>query len=117
MQKVAKADWNPPGAPDDLSSEAKELFDFYVGQRIQVRNPAQVAAFVEGLRAMDRANEARVILKKDGLLGKSKRSGLSRRHPAVDILENAEAHFRKIWRRLELFKNSERDGFTFVDIV
>ena len=114
MEKVA---FTPAGPPSDLTVESKEIYDFYVGQGIKVRNPGQVAAFIEALRAMDRANEARAILKTDGMVKTSARSKLPRRHPACEILTNAEQHFRRIWKRLGLYGNQKQEGLQFVDIV
>jgi phage terminase small subunit len=114
---LEKVTFTPPEPASDLSKEATDIYRFYVDQGIKIRNPGQIAAFVEALRAMDRANQAREILKAEGLLGKSKRSGLSRRHPACEILTDAERHFRRIWKGLGLYGNAVQDGFTYVDIV
>ena len=114
MEKVT---FTPPEPPSDLSHEAKEIYSFYVGQGIKIRNPGQVAAFIEALRAMDRANEARAILKTDGMVKTSARSRLPRRHPACEIVASAEQHFRRIWKRLGLYGNQKQEGLQFVDIV
>ena len=116
MKKVAKIDWTAPPAPDDLSDEAVKLYEFYVGGKIIIKAPAQITAFVEGLRSLDRAAEARRILKAEGLTAISKRSGLAKRHPAVDVLENAEINFRKIFKKLNILRNDIYDGFHYNDI-
>ena len=117
MGKDKRYKYKPPEPPGDLSIESKKLYDFYVGQGVKIRAPAQVKVFIEALRSLDLANEAREILKKEGLIGVSKRSGLSRKHPAFDVLKSAEKNYRKIWQNLELYDNFTTDEYGFPEDI
>lgn len=90
----------PIQTPAGLSERAAALWNEVVPLRVW--SPERRALLEDGLRARDRADAARELLHRDGLLVKSERSGLEHPHPALRVLEAAEAAFSRAWRRLEL---------------
>lgn len=52
------------------------------------------------LRAYDRAEQARIMLKKEGLTITSERSGVRHVHPAVGVEATARGQFLAAWKQL-----------------
>ena len=106
-----------PDPPDYLSEKTKDLYRFYVG--LTVRAPGQIAMFVKGLEAMDTADLAAELIREEGLTTTSKRSGMSRQHPAFAIKKESLAVAIKVWKTLRLDVNHRPnpDGFGSIDIV
>ena len=106
---------NFPDAPEHLSQKAKDLFNFYVG--LTVKAPAQIEMFLKGLQALDMADEAAELLRIEGLVQTSERSGLSRQHPAIAIQKESLGVFMKVWKTLGLNLNSYQNGYSYEDFV
>ena len=96
MTDEKKENW--PKAPDNFSQKAKVLYSEYVGTVI--RAPAAIALLVAGLESFDRMNEARSLVRKEGLTTKTGKSGVLHVHPALAIEKEAKAQFIRIWRTL-----------------
>ena len=88
-----------PSPPADLSERSKQLWHELKGE---VRSPGQFKLFEVALRALERADEAREIIKRDGMIVTTARSGAKHQHPALAILKEAEAEAVKIFRSLNL---------------
>lgn len=110
---MTKSEW--PAAPEYLSEKAKQLFIFYVG--LTVRAPGQVALFLRGLEAMDQADEAGVLIRKQGLSQTSKRSGLERQNPLLNCQKESTATMLKVWKSLGLDSNWRPGGMGYENIV
>ena len=52
------------------------------------------------LQAYDRMQQARILLKKEGLIITSERSGVRHAHPAIGIEATARQQFLTAWRNL-----------------
>ena len=104
-----------PDPPKHLSKKAAELYIFYVG--LSIRAPGQIALLIKGLEALDQADKAGFIIRKDGLTQTSERSGLSRQHPLLNTQKEAIACFLKVWKVLGLDSNKYQDGFSFNEFV
>ena len=68
-----------PKAPKHLSERSKKLWPEYAGPVI--KSPGRLVVFQTGLEALDRAEEARKILKKEGIITVTGRSGVSSEIP------------------------------------
>jgi P27 family predicted phage terminase small subunit len=106
-----------PEPPEHLSEKAKALFSFYVG--MTVRSPGQIALFIRGLDAMDRADECGQIIRAEGLSQTSERSKMTRQHPLLNTQREASAEMLKIWKNLGLHINRRlsKGGFGYENIT
>jgi P27 family predicted phage terminase small subunit len=84
--------------PRGLSKEARQLWrTICTGWAID-----EQAAVILGLalQAHDRMNEARLILKDEGLICKTLRTGALHQHPAVQIELQARQQMLQAWKQL-----------------
>ncbi|MFC1660556.1 hypothetical protein ACFL3S_03680 [Gemmatimonadota bacterium] len=95
-----KIDHDPQPA-GDLSEESKRLFLETVAHEPARWNPPKVALLNEGLRARDRAEEARRTLAAQGVTFTSD-SGVVHVHPAVRIEKDSTGIFIRVWNQLGL---------------
>ncbi|MFC1660329.1 hypothetical protein ACFL3S_02535 [Gemmatimonadota bacterium] len=87
--------------PDDLSEESRRLWEAATGDEPARWKPTMVALLNEGLRARDRAQQARAVLEREGVSFTSD-SGLVRAHPLLRVEKDASGLFLRIWRALGL---------------
>ena len=99
-----KENINFPEPPEHLSEKARALYRQYVGA--DIATSARIALFLRGLEALDLADECSEIIRRDGVVRVSERSGLSRQHPLLHSLKIATETVLKVWNALGL--NSER---------
>jgi phage terminase small subunit len=92
-----------PVPPDDLSPSAREWFQIVVDT--YQCDEHQLRLLLQASRAWDRAEQARKILAKEGIVYKD-RFGAPRPHPAVAIERNAQIAFLRLLRALN-FDNEE----------
>jgi len=88
---------NPP-PPRGLSTRARALWTKVVDGSTTSSRRALIA---EALCALSEAEQARRVLKREGLTFTTP-SGMVRQHPAVQIEREARKEFRVIWRQLDL---------------
>jgi phage terminase small subunit len=89
-----------PEPPPHLSEKAKTLWQQYAGPVL--RSPGQLALLQSGLEALDRADQARELIAREGMTIVSERGKIAHQHPALNILKEAESTVVKIWRVLNL---------------
>jgi P27 family predicted phage terminase small subunit len=97
-----------PGVPKHLSERSKKLWRELIGGR--VKSPERVALFQAALEALDRADQARMILAKEGLTFETENTGTVHVHPVAKIEKDARAAFARIWSQLALHWNYDIDG-------
>jgi phage terminase small subunit len=88
----------PP--PADLSESSKALWDSLVPRR--ARSPERLELLTAALRARDRCEQLRQILRDEGLVIETAKSGVKHANPCMPMLESAEKHFARLWRELSL---------------
>jgi phage terminase small subunit len=86
--------------PEGLSERSAALWRDLVPRRVASLQRQQL--LVEGLRSLDRIEEARRVIAAEGLILRSARSGVAHAHPAVAIERQARVSFFRIWRELGL---------------
>jgi phage terminase small subunit len=92
-----------PSPPEHLSGRSKELWCEYIGH--EIKSPGRITLFQTGLEALDRAEQARLLVEKEGLTTVTGRSGVSHAHPALAIEKEAKSQFVRIWKILGLYFN------------
>jgi P27 family predicted phage terminase small subunit len=97
--------FNPPS---HLSNRAKKLWSEIVPRRAE--SPERLTLFQTALEALDRADEAASIIKKEGMTITTVTTGTVHSHPAVKIEREARQVFIKCWRHLDLQWNEATDG-------
>jgi phage terminase small subunit len=97
-----------PDPPDHLSPRSKTLWN-EIGpdsaQSVQRR-----VLFQTALECLDRADQARELVKMEGLTTTTKTTGALHINPLVKLEKEAIAQFVKIWGLLHLQWNSAIDG-------
>jgi len=93
--------------PHYLGPRATRLWRKLVPER--ARSQERLALLEIALSALDRADQAREIVAREGLVVTSERSGLSRPHPAIRIENVARAEFLKVWWILGFESNHVED--------
>ena len=97
-----------PNAPNDLSERSKSLWNAIIGRR--VKSAGRTAQFLEALRALDRADEAREQIEKEELVIPSKNGGIPHQNPLLKIEQESRTLFNKIWSQLNLSWDPKVDG-------
>ena len=90
----------PPEPPEHLSARSKELWRELVRRRAD--SAERQALLLAGLEDLDRVAVMRELIARDGVMLTSRRSGLSRVHPAVKLETDARRRFVRIWKTLGL---------------
>ena len=80
------------------------------GIGIRVGSPGRIALMQTALEALDRADQARELLSREGITTTTTSTGAVHIHPAVRIEKDSRALFARIWSQLELGWDSEIDG-------
>jgi phage terminase small subunit len=97
-----------PPPPAHLSERAAALWSAIAGRR--ARSPERLALLCFALEALDLASAARAQIVSDGVVEGSKRSRVTRVHPAVRVEAQARAEFLKIWGVLGLAWDGDLDA-------
>ena len=85
--------------PAHLSDRAKAIWRSVLKSG---RSRQRLAMVQTALEALDRADEAREIINKDGMLISTKEGGMSHSHPLLKIEKDNRALFARLWRELDL---------------
>jgi P27 family predicted phage terminase small subunit len=97
----------PAEPPAHLSERAKKIWREVV---YRVRSPGRVVMLQTALEALDRADEAREAVSKEGLTVTTKTTGAVHVHPLLKVEKDQRALFSKLWRELALHWDSKIDG-------
>ena len=90
----------PIPAPDHLSDRSKALWRGVVPSR--AKSAARLALVATALEALDRANECREAIAKEGMTSRTETTGALHVHPLVKVEAEARRQFAAIWRSLDL---------------
>jgi P27 family predicted phage terminase small subunit len=101
-----QAEKYPP--PDHLSDAAKALWREIVPKR--GKSPGRLALLAVALEAKDRADEARELVKTEGMISQKEGSKMAHVHPALRIEKDARAQFLSAWNQLSLSWDTQVDG-------
>ncbi|HEX4276454.1 MAG TPA: P27 family phage terminase small subunit [Bryobacteraceae bacterium] len=96
-----------PTAPEHLSIRARSLWDELIPR---AQTSGRRVLLQTALEALDRADQARQMIAAEGLVSRTKATGVVRIHPAAKIEREARADFTKIWTTLGF----ARQGYTHV---
>jgi phage terminase small subunit len=88
--------------PTHLSERAKAIWHECVPSTIRCME--RLALLRAGLEALDRAEQARLAIERDGLTTVTERSGVSHANPMVKIEKDARAQFLAVWQALDFHK-------------
>ena len=102
----------PPG---HLSGRAKQLWLSLVPRR--GRSPERLALLQTALEALDRADQARVHLAREGLTTTSKHSKVVHIHPLARLEREARQQFVRIWNGLGLTWDYDLDSTRYPESV
>ena len=91
-QKPATAPPAPPEPPEYLSESSKELWRDVIASK-NAETPQRRALLAVALTAKDRAEEARQLIARDGLISQTKKSGVMHTHPAQKIERESQTVF------------------------
>ena len=94
--------------PAHISDGGKALWRAVVPDR--VLSPGRVALLQEALSALDRADQARVILEKEGLTVVTESTGMVRAHPLIRVEKDSRQLFIRAWDILGLTWDGLIDG-------
>ncbi len=97
-----------PGPPPHLSARSKALWSEIVPRR--ARSPERLALLQAGLEALDRVDDCRAVLAKEGLTFKTKTTDALHCHPLVKVEKEQRQLFIRCWDALSLQWNREIDG-------
>jgi phage terminase small subunit len=98
----------PDPPPEHLSERSKALWQALAPDH--ARSLQRRTLFQVGLEALDRADEARVIIETEGLVSTTATTGVPHINPLVRIEREARAQFVKIWGLLHLEWDQQIDG-------
>lgn len=90
----------PPEPPEHLSPRSQGIWRDLVTRNVV--SSGRLALFQSGLEALDRADEAREAIKRDGLLVGGKEGTLPHANPLLRVEKDARTLFARIWSDLNL---------------
>ncbi|MDI7245859.1 MAG: hypothetical protein QME92_00055 [Bacillota bacterium] len=108
MRRTAKVDPAALEPPAHLSERSKALWRQVVPDR--AKSPGRLALLQTALEALDRADQARQVLDREGLFTTTPGSGVTHVHPAARIEREARALFLRAWTELGLEWDAVVDG-------
>ena len=108
MKKTEQDEATIPDAPEHLSARSKELWRSLV--RTEAKSLERQTLFQAGLEALDRADEARLLVQAEGMIARTTTTGAVHVHPAVKMEREARSQFVRIWDLLGLKWNEGIDG-------
>jgi phage terminase small subunit len=88
-----------PDPPGRLSDRSKQLWTDLVGKRI---GGSRIATFQTALEYLDLADAARQERNENGLVLRTKRTGVPHLNPVLRVEQQAREAFIKTWRELGL---------------
>lgn len=97
-----------PEPPEHLSERAKGLWREVVPRR--ALSPGRLALLQTALEALDRAEECRVAIGRDGLVSKTETTGAVHVHPLLKAEKDSRQLFARLWTALDLQWDFEVDG-------
>jgi hypothetical protein len=97
-----------PAPPEHLSERSKALWNDIGPQKIH--SLGRQVFFQTALEALDRAEEARVIIQAEGLVSVTASTKAVHVHPAAKIERENRALFAKLWADLYLKFDQAIDG-------
>ena len=103
MEETEKKEWPEPA--EHLSERSKGLWRELVGTR--VKGTSRIVSFGIALEYLDLAEQARQKRLKDGLVAKTKRTGVPHLNPVLRVEQQAMQSFVKLWERLGLNREKE----------
>ena len=99
--------------PAYLSDRSQQLWeDIVVTKRKHMISPGRVVLLEQALTALDRADEARDVIKKEGMTTKTITTGAVHVHPLVKVERENRALFARLWKQLGLDFDARVDGRT-----
>ena len=97
--------------PKHLSENSKVIWQEYADKI--VKSPARKAMLQTGLEALDRAEEARQLIEKEGMITTTGKSGVSHKHPAVGIEKDSRSLALKVFKALNIHMDHVWDNSIF----
>jgi P27 family predicted phage terminase small subunit len=94
--------------PEHLSEKSKSLWRELVPAR--AKSPGRIALLAVALEAKDRADEARELVKSEGMISQKEGSKMLHVHPALKIEKDARSQFLSAWNQLSLCWDGMVDG-------
>jgi phage terminase small subunit len=94
-----------PNPPDHLLERSKQLWVELVGSRI--KGTSRIVTFQTALEYLDLADTARQERLENGMVVKTKRTGVPHLNPVLRVEQQAMASFLKIWQQLGLNREKE----------
>lgn len=99
-----------PGPPDHLSERARELWRQVIHG---ARSPGRQALLQTALEALDRADEAREVISREGLTTTTKTTGAVHIHPLLKVERENRALFARLWKENGFGWDHEIDSVLF----
>jgi phage terminase small subunit len=97
--------------PQHLSARAQSLWHAVVPSR--ARSPERLALLQVALESLDRADQARLAVEKNGMTTTTKTTGAVHLHPLLRVEREARQQFSRLWEQLNLSWNPQIDGSVF----
>src|SRR5262249_27983252 len=99
----------PAEPPEHLSGKSKALWRAVVFREV---SPGRLQLICTALEALDRAEEARLLIAKTGLITKTGTTGVVHASPLLKIERENRGLFARIWGELHLSWDPLIDGRT-----
>jgi len=97
-----------PEPPTHLSERSQALWRAVVPDR--ALSPGRVALLQTALECLDRAEQARLILEREGLTVVTESTGMTRAHPLIRVEKDSRQLFIRAWNILGLNWDGLIDG-------
>ena len=95
--------------PEGLSKKSQALWTKIVSKRA-FKSAGRLQALEQALRCLDRADQARAEITRDGLCTETKTTGAIHSHPALRIEKDNLSMFARIWKELNLYWSYDEDS-------
>ena len=104
---------NSAGPPAYLSDKSQQLWrDIVVIKRKNMISLGRVVLLEQALTALDRADEAAEIVRKEGMTTKTTTTGAVHVHPLVKVERENRGLFARLWKQLGFGFDARIDGRT-----
>src|SRR5947208_10302134 len=94
-------------APEGLSERSRRVWE---AETRRTKSAGRLLLLEQALRCLDRADELRALVDKDGLTTTTERTGATHVHPLAKLEQTERAAFIKLARALNLEWNADVDG-------